>query len=167
MSHATEKIQIRARRPGDLGWILMSHGEAYQREFEFAPIFEYYVMEILQEVAKRDDQVKNPVWIAECDGVPVGSVLMLEKSNEVTNLHCMFVHPKFRGKRVGHHLLEKCMSWARESGYQKIELRTLGVLDKAKRLYEMNGFQCHGVDPNTSYGCETTSEYWSLDLSGR
>jgi hypothetical protein len=54
--------------PGDLGWVVMAHGELYAEEFGWDPSFEGLVARIVADFAGAADRERNEAWIAELDG---------------------------------------------------------------------------------------------------
>jgi len=53
----------------------------------------------------------------------------------------LFVRDGFRGPGSGRALVESIIAWARRTGYQRILLDTLPVMDQAQRPYQRLGFQ--------------------------
>jgi GNAT superfamily N-acetyltransferase len=85
-------------------------------------------------------------WIAECDGVIVGSVWvqLIEKiPNPIAAPECFvyltnfFVEPEQRGKGIGSQLLAAVLSWSRSND---AELVLLWPTERSKPLYERHGF---------------------------
>ena len=61
--------------PGDLGWVIMAHGEIYAREYGWDATFEALVARIVADFAAAG-QRRERGWIAEVDGVgPLRAVL--------------------------------------------------------------------------------------------
>ena len=54
--------------PGDLGWVVMAHGELYATEFGWDTSFEALVARIVADYAARHDPEREHAWIAELDG---------------------------------------------------------------------------------------------------
>jgi len=61
-------------RPGDLGWVVMAHGEIYAKEFGWDTSFETLVARIVSDYAAGHDSNREAAWIAELDGNRAGCV---------------------------------------------------------------------------------------------
>jgi hypothetical protein len=67
------EVTIRAMdRPGDLGWVLMTHGERYAAEYGWD--VEEVTARIVSDHAAARRRGRDAGWIAELDDVRVGSV---------------------------------------------------------------------------------------------
>src|SRR5690606_34333574 len=74
----SQEVMIRHDlRPGDLGRVVLQHGELYAREYGFDHRFEAYVAETLAEFALGFRPDRDRLWLAELDGELVGSVGIL------------------------------------------------------------------------------------------
>ncbi|HUR65581.1 MAG TPA: GNAT family N-acetyltransferase [Chitinophagaceae bacterium] len=81
-------------------------------------------------------------WIANMGGTIVGTIALLDISNNQGALRKMFVAKEFRGKElgVGQALLSTLLSWARQKGFSEIFLGTTEKFIAAQRFYEKNNF---------------------------
>ena len=73
----TQQPAIAIRRlgePGDLGWVVMAHGDTYAQEFGWDTGFEALVARIVADYASDLDPERQRAWIAELDGRRVGCV---------------------------------------------------------------------------------------------
>jgi ribosomal protein S18 acetylase RimI-like enzyme len=82
---------------------------------------------------------EGPIWVAEEDGLMVGTVSGLPEG-ERFYIRSMAVKPGLQGRGVGRRLLAELEKHAREAGFEKLYLYTMFVLVGARRLYEKNGF---------------------------
>ena len=83
------QVTIRALdRPGDLGWVVMAHGEVYAAEFGWDGTFEALVARIVADYAGAHDPQREAAWIAELDGRRVGCVFCVA-ADETTAQHWM------------------------------------------------------------------------------
>jgi len=77
----------------------------------------------------------------------------------------MYLLPETRGKGIGKLLIEKCLQFAKETGYKKVYLETLPELNNAIQVYEKFNFRyLPGPLGNTGhFGCDV----WMIkDLYG-
>lgn len=155
---------LRPLRPGDLGWVISRHGAIYAEEFGWDASFETLVAEIGSGVMKHFDPAREAAWIAEQDGVPVGSVFLVRASDEVAKLRLLIVEPAARGLGIGARLTEECTRFARARGYRRITLWTHSVLTAARRIYVSAGYRLMHSEPLQAFGKDLVSETWELGL---
>jgi len=155
---------IRPHRPGDIGWVVGTHGALYAEEYGWDETFEALVAEIAAKFIRRFDAKRERCWIAEKDGENVGSVFLVRKSATVAQLRLLIVDPKARGLGIGHRLVEECMTFARRAGYRKIMLWTNDILHAARRIYESKGFTLVEEEPHRSFGVDLVGQIWERKL---
>jgi DNA-binding MarR family transcriptional regulator/GNAT superfamily N-acetyltransferase len=161
---APRTVVLRDPRPGDLGWVVMQHGEIYWREYRFTDQFESLVADIAAKYIKNFDPAWEKGWIAEIDGERVGSVFVVRKSAKVAQLRLLILTPQARGHGLGGRLTDECIAFARGKGYRKLMLWTNGHLDAARAIYRSRGFQRVKSENFQAYGQELVSEIWELKL---
>jgi len=157
-------VQLRDPRPGDLGWVVMQHGEVYAREYGYSSEFEALVAEVAAAYLRRFDPQWEKGWIAELDGERVGSVFVVRKSATVAQLRLLILSPHARGLGLGGRLVDECIAFARAKGYRKMVLWTNGQLEAARAIYASRGFELVESVPMAAYGQQLVGETWSLDL---
>ena len=161
----TPKIALRAPRPGDFGWIVQRHGLLYAQEEGWDARFEGVVAGVVSDFIKSFDPAREACWIAEHEGQPVGSIMLVRESDTIGRLRLLLVEPSARGLGVGDALVAECLSFARLAGYQEIVLWTQSNLLPARRLYERAGFVLEESWPYDGFGDGLISETWRLRLS--
>jgi len=155
-------------RPGDLGWVVMAHGELYAREYDWDTSFEELVARIVGDFTERDDGARNAAWVAEIDGERVGCVFCVASERpEVAQLRLLLVDPKARGAGIGRALVRACLDFAQAAGYRSMTLWTNDVLAAARHLYQEAGFVLVDSEPHHSFGHDLVAQTWELDLAGR
>ncbi len=155
-----------ATEPGDLGWVLMAHGEVYADQFGWDTDFEALVARIVADYATGHDPARESAWVAEVDGRRVGCVFCVADPDDsaVARLRILLVTPEGRGAGIGSGLVARCVDFAREAGYARLSLWTNDVLSSARRIYEAAGFRLVDEEPHHSFGHDLVGQYWSLDL---
>ncbi|MFC7531924.1 GNAT family N-acetyltransferase [Actinoplanes sp. GCM10030250] len=167
MRTSTSRVNLRlATRPGDLGWMVMAHGEIYYRQFGYTTEFEALVAGIVGEYATHHDPSCEAVWIAEVDGVRAGCVMLIAGNEPgVARLRVLLVSPAARGHGLGTRLVEQCLTFARESGYRQVTLWTTAEQGAARRVYENAGFtKVDEEPPRHRWGHDLVGQTWLLDL---
>jgi len=155
---------LRQHQPGDLGWIVHRQAILYAEEFGWDGTYEALAAEIVAHFIKNYDPRRERCWIAEKDGARVGAVFVAKASDEVAKLRLLHVEPEARGLGIGKRLVEECIRFARQAGYQKITLWTQSILHAARRIYEQAGFRVVHKEQHHSFGKDLTAETWELDL---
>jgi len=159
------RARIRALgTPGDLGWVVMAHGEIYAREFGWDTSFEALVAKIVADYANSHDPNREAAWIAEVDGRRVGCIFCVAADKTTAQLRILLVDPAARGHRVGAKLVDECVSFARRAGYQKMRLWTNHPLAAARQIYLSRGFKLVEEERHQSYGAELIGQIYELDL---
>ncbi|MGW5201953.1 GNAT family N-acetyltransferase [Streptomyces spiralis] len=155
----------RAGRPGDLGWVVMAHGEVYDEQFGWNTDFEALVARIVADYAAGHDPAREAGWIAEVDGDRAGCVFLVAGDEPgVARLRILLVTPAARGLGVGSRLVGECLAFACEAGYRQVTLWTNDVLVSARRIYQGHGFTLVDEEPHHSFGHDLVGQNWTLDL---
>lgn len=155
---------LRELRPGDLGWVVMQHGEIYAREYGFTAEFEALVADIAAKFAKNFRPAAEKAWIAEIDGERAGAVFVVRRTAATAQLRLLIVTPQARGKGLGGRLTDECIAFARSKGYGKLMLWTQSHLDGARALYQSRGFKCTKRENFNAFGQDLAAEKWELKL---
>lgn len=151
-------------RPGDLGWVLMAHGELYDAEYGWA--IEAVTARIVADHAAGARPGRDAGWVAELDGGRVGSVLCVREDEHTARLRLLLVDPAARGHGVGRRLVARCIDFARAAGYTRLVLWTNEPLAAARHLYLEAGFVLTAEETHTEFGVELRGQSYELDLAG-
>ena len=151
-------------QPGDLGWVVQAHGEIYAREFGWDTTFEALVARIVADWAANHDPAREAAWIAELDGERVGCVFCVAEDGDTARLRILLVDPKARGHKLGTRLVDRCVDFARESGYRRMVLWTNDPLVAAREIYLRAGFELVSEEPHHSFGVDLIGQSYARDL---
>jgi ribosomal protein S18 acetylase RimI-like enzyme len=154
---------IRTFRAGDLATI------AARQSILYEPYGWGLPMEILQgEVTTaflRDFKPgREQCWVAERAGMMAGAILLVDAGDNVGQLRLLHVEPWARGLGIGSALVETCVAFGRDAGYDRIRLWTHTVLLSARRIYEAAGFHIVSTEIHHEFGKPEQGEIWELPL---
>ena len=161
---AARPATLREPRPGDMGWVVQSHGALYAREYGFDSSFEGLVAEIAARFLSSFDASRERCWIADIHGTQVGSIFLVRHTDDVAKLRLLLVDPAGRGLGLGHRLVGDCIAFAKACGYRTITLWTQSILVAARKIYQEAGFKLVATEPHRSFGQDLLGETWELEL---
>jgi ribosomal protein S18 acetylase RimI-like enzyme len=161
----TPRPILRAPKRGDFGWIVSRHAELYAQEYGWTEPFEGLCAQIVADFVNNYDATCERCWIAELDGEPVGSVMLVkDEAPGTARIRLLIVDPKARGLGLGMRLTEECVKFARAAGYKKITLWTHSILTAARHCYEKAGFRLTSSEKRSSWGQDVVAEFWDIKL---
>lgn len=164
----TAEIKLRHPEPGDAGWIVQRHGAVYAAEYGFDERFEGLVAQLLGNYLSDHDPERERLWIAELNGRPVGSIMLVcdDKVERPmrARLRILLVEPEARGHGLGKRLVHECVRFARDAGYEDMVLTTVSALSAARKLYENEGFRIYKTEAQRSWSQDLVFEEWEMEL---
>jgi DNA-binding MarR family transcriptional regulator/GNAT superfamily N-acetyltransferase len=163
-AETTHSWLLRQHQPGDLGWLVSRQALLYAEEYGWDGTYEALAAEVVAHFIKHYDPKREGCWIAEKDGKRVGGVFVAKASDEVAKLRLLHVEREARGLGIGKRLVEECIRFARQAGYQKMTLWTQSILHSARHIYKQAGFTLVKEEQHHSFGKDLTAETWDLDL---
>jgi len=161
------EVQLRAHRPGDIGWVVSRQAQLYAEEYGWDEQYEALACEICAKFLRDFVPGQEFCWVAERAGERLGAVFLVRRSDDEAQLRLLHVEAAARGMGVGTKLVEACVAMARQVGYRKLVLWTNDVLHAARRVYERAGFVMVSQDAHHSFGKDLHGQMWELDLSRR
>ena len=155
---------LRQHQPGDLAWIVERQALLYVEEYGWDGSYEGLAAEIIARFIKNYDVKRERCWIAERDGHKVGAVLVANTSDNTAQIRLLHVEAEARGLGIGRRLVDECVRFARQAGYEKMILWTQSILEAARHIYRQAGFEIVRQEQHHSFGKDLTAETWALDL---
>ena len=165
MAEAKTSFLLRPHQPGDMGWIVHRQALLYADEYGWDGTYEALAAEIVAQFIKNYDPKRERAWVAEKDGERVGAVFVAQGSDQMVRLRLLHVERQARGLGIGQRLVEECIRFARQAGYQKMTLWTQSILHAARHIYKKAGFQVVHEEKHRSFGKDLTAETWELNLT--
>ena len=158
---APPEPHLREHGPGDLGYVVESHGRLYHQEYGFDAGFEGYVIDGLHEFLRADPEDRL-LLVAEAGARPVGTVGVMPRPDGPWQVRWFLVEPEYRSQGLGRTLFCAAMDFARGQGAPGLHLWTLDMLAPARRLYQSLGFTLAETKPGSMGGLPMTEERWEL-----
>jgi DNA-binding MarR family transcriptional regulator/GNAT superfamily N-acetyltransferase len=155
---------LRQHQPGDLAWIVERQTILYVEEYGWDGSYEGLAAEIIARFIKNYDARRERCWIAERDGQKVGAVLVASAPDNTAQLRLLHVEAEARGLGIGRRLVDECVRFARQAGYERMILWTQSILEAARHIYRQAGFEIVRQEQHHSFGKDLTAETWALDL---
>jgi putative acetyltransferase len=89
-------------------------------------------------------QAENEIYfIVEEDGIILGGCgigNLMDAEFKICELQKMYLAKEGRGKGIAQELMQKCLAFAKQVGYDKCYIETLPFMKDAQKLYVKSGF---------------------------
>lgn len=163
-SVAAAPLVIRPHRIGELGWLIHRQGVLYNQQFGWNGEFEALIAGIYSEYEAAPETPPKSLWVAERNGAIAGSIFVMpsEGIKGSAQLRMLYVEPDARGLGIGKTLVDQAVSFARNSGYERMRLWTHTIQESARHVYARAGFTIVETDPHHAFGKDLISEIWEL-----
>ena len=102
-------------------------------------------------------------FVAEMNGKIVGgggTKHLANTDKNIAELQKVYLLKKTRGLGVGKKIVELCIDFAKQNGYEAIYLETFPNMLQAQKLYKKLGFEY--IDEAIGYTGHNTNEIWML-----
>ena len=175
MAATTPTYTIRTHCAADIAQVLSHHKRQFVEEWGWNTYFMEVITSILNNYTTSHDPAKERFWIAErsSTGEFLGCVMLVRKhppgakrgkdieirggsdgveQGRVARLRMLFVAPAARGMGLGRVLVRKTTEFAREVGYDKVQLTTSTYLGPANRIYKEEGYVLLSEEVNDVFG---------------
>lgn len=133
----------------------------YNEVLDIDLVFQDFDEEFKQLPGKYDPKKNGQLYWVTVNGESAGCAGIYEYEKGVCEIKRVYVRPKFQGQKLGKLLMETAIEDAKNLGYQKMFLDSLGRLIAAKQLYLKLGFK--EIEPY-NYNPHGDVYYMSLDL---
>jgi GNAT superfamily N-acetyltransferase len=80
-------------------------------------------------------------------------------------LRVLLVRPEARGLGLGGRLVDLCMAFALDAGYQRMRLWTTDPLVAARQVYLRRGFQLIEEEPQHTFGADLVGQTYLRELA--
>jgi GNAT superfamily N-acetyltransferase len=139
---------------------IINYNKTYRKHFydlniEWLEAY-FYVEDYDKEVLGKPEQYildkGGYIFFAKYNEVIVGTVaLMPTKEVKVYELTKMAVSPNYRGLKIGQHLMQHCIDFAKAQEFNTLMLYSNRILENAIYIYRKYGFTEIPVEPNSPY----------------
>jgi DNA-binding MarR family transcriptional regulator/GNAT superfamily N-acetyltransferase len=165
---AAAPLLLRPHRIGELGWLIHRQALIYNQQYGWNIEFEALIAKIYHDYETAPEKPPKALWIAERNGAIAGSIFAIPAEGRpgTALLRMLYVEPDARGLGIGRILVDQCVRFARDSGYERVRLWTQSMLVPARKIYAAAGFKCVESAPHQSFGADLVGENWELELGG-
>ena len=144
--------------------MLERHAHLYDDVEGWGKPFVALVARVIADYLEQHDPERESAWVGELDGERAGAIYCVRNSDEVAQLRLLFVDSSARGHGLGSALTERCISFARDRGYERMVLWTNNSLESARRIYDAAGFTQTKEEPHPVFPEGTMGQELWLDL---
>ena len=163
---AAAPLLLRPHRIGELGWLIHRQALIYNQQYGWNIEFEALIAKIYHDYQTAPETPPKALWIAERNSAIAGSIFAIPAEGRpgTALLRMLYVEPEARGLGIGRILVDQCVRFARDNGYERVRLWTQSMLVPARKIYAAAGFKCVESAPHHSFGVDLVGENWELEL---
>ena len=158
------EIDFKEPIPGDIGWLISTHGLIYSRQFKFDLNFE---LDIAKKVITFYEKPNgfNLLLIAHVNGERSGSIAVSLKPDNTAFINFLMVKTECRGRGVAKKLMDKVIAHTKDHRLNVLRLETYSCLVDARELYKKYGFKRFKINKDVEvYGQVFDQEFWEKRL---
>jgi DNA-binding MarR family transcriptional regulator/ribosomal protein S18 acetylase RimI-like enzyme len=155
---------LRPHRVGDVSFVTHRTVASMMEEYELSGTFETVTMGAASHVLERFDADRDCIWLAERNGVPVGSVFVRRVAPDAAELLLLHVESHARGIGIGRRLISEAIGFATRAGYATLQLEMHDVMKTARLLFHAAGFRHVGEVSDPRFGRVLQRQTWRLAL---
>lgn len=157
-------IVLRPHRIGDIGWMVHRQGVLYNQQYGWNGEFEALIARIYYEYETAPETPPKALWVAEREDRIMGSIFVMPSEGVPgsAQLRMLYVEPEARGQGLGKTLVDQAVSFAKNSGYDRMRLWTHTIQEAARRAYARAGFGIVESEPHHQFGKDLVAEIWEL-----
>ncbi|WP_345812763.1 bifunctional helix-turn-helix transcriptional regulator/GNAT family N-acetyltransferase [Paraburkholderia sp. PREW-6R] len=159
-----ELVVLRQPQSGECGWLVHRQAQWFRSQHGWDQSFEGLLARVVADYTQRSDPVREMCWVADQNGLVVGSVCLVSVSTTVAGVRLLWVEPDMQRLGIGTQLINACLRFARRAGYTKLTLTTASSLIEPRQLCERTGFKVVAASPERRFGKDLTIERWELNL---
>ena len=126
--HSHDLVILRQPRAGECGWLVHRQAQWFGAHLGWDQSFEGLLARVVADYAQRNDSIREMCWVADQDGLVVGSVCIVGVSTTVAGVRLLWVEPDMRKLGIGGQLIDAGVRFARRAGYTKLTLTTASAL---------------------------------------
>lgn len=161
-------LSLRAPRPGEISLIAARQSALYAESHGWGEKLECLIAETVAQFMRHFTPEREACWVADLGGIMAGAVFLTDETRlgapGTARLRLLHVEPFARRQGVGDALVQQCVAFAADRGFERVILWTHTVLDTARRLYARNGFSCISTAPHDLFGVTLQGEDWEKRL---
>ena len=155
---------LRPHRAGDVSLVTQRTIASMIEEFELAGTFETVMLGAASHFLERFDAERDCVWIAERNGVPVGSVFVRTVAQDTAELLLLHVESQARGIGIGRRLISEAIDCATRAGHSTLQLELHDGMKTARLLFHAAGFRHESEVSDPQFGRAMQRQTWRLAL---
>jgi len=157
-------VTLRAPRAGEYGWLISRQAQLFTHGYGWDHTFEALLAQQAARFAQGHDTQREICWVAEQDGLIVGSALVAAISEMQASVRMLYVEPDVRRLGIGTQLINECLRFATSAGYRTLSIESESSLDEARRLVTQAGFTVVSTAPERRFGRDLVIEQWERTL---